>query len=364
MGVGARDELGSAEVGDGGHGMGDELGCAEQEKLRFPGEWEQHERTLLSWPYRDDLWLEHLEEVKKEHAALAKAIVQYEPVLVIADPGSGDEAQEMCGPLVDVVEFPIDDSWIRDNGPLVVYGPDGRIGLDFEFNGWGEKFAPWDSDDALPPLVCDELGLPVQKVDMVLEGGAVILDGEGTLITTEECLLNPNRNPDMSKAEMEEVLEQTLGATKVVWLPWGIYGDWITDGHVDGVAAYAAPAVVFAQSVPEGRKNTPDGKRLAENRAVLSAAKDAQGRSFTIIDFPLLPELEIHGEWTSHSYLNFYVLNSAVVVPLAGVPEDQEALLRIADAFPDREIVGVKTRTLTWGGGGVHCVTQQVPAGN
>ncbi len=332
--------------------------------VRAPAEWEPHSRCLMSWPCRMDLWGEKLKTVQAEYAAVAKAIAQFEPVLMVANTGSGADARQQCGENVEVVEFPIDDSWMRDNGPIFVLEDHKIVGRNFRFNSWGEKFAPWDKDDALPPLLCDHLNVGCRPVDMVLEGGGIVTDGQGTLITTESCLLNPNRNPTMSRSEIEATLKESLGIRKVIWLPGGL--DWGTDGHVDGVVAYLAPAKVLFEWAPP---DTEEGRSLRENRKALEAATDAEGRNFEIFEMPPINAPEIpyfapggsdeHGPFF---YINFYLANGGVVVSVAGVPaEDEKVLTCLRKLFPERRVVGVPVRTVEWGGGAIHCITQQVP---
>ena len=328
---------------------------------RMPAEWTPHERTLMAWPTRADLWGDVLAEARREYAAVARTIAGFEPVTMVARPGQGAGARELCGDGVEVVELPIDDSWFRDSGPIFVLGPDGeRAGVDFRFNSWGSKHSPWDADDRISALLLDRLGVPRIASSMILEGGAITVDGEGTLITTEQCLLHPNRNPGLTKAEIEAELIARLGVTKVIWLPYGGLEDTETDGHVDGVCAFTAPGRVLV-SLPDDPEH-PDVERMRANRAVLEAATDAKGRRLEILDLPQSAFVEVDGEETEVGYLNFYVANGGVVVPVADVPADAGALAVIAAAFPDRKVVGVRSRVVGFGGGGVHCITQQVPA--
>jgi agmatine deiminase len=333
-------------------------GPAVNNDSRTPGEHERQEATLMAWPYKTAIWEDKLAPLQAEIAAIARAIAAHQPVTMAAAPGHEAEARRACGPGVQVVGLEYDDCWTRDTGPIGVYRAGERIGLDWRFNCWGGKFPPWEKDDAFAAEACAALGMPAQPVDMVLEGGAVIIDGEGTLITTEECLLNENRNPDMTKAEIETTLKAEFGVTEVIWLPYGLAGDTITDGHVDGVAAFARPGVLVVQAGPAG---TPDHERLAKNRAVLERATDARGRHFELIEMRPYPTLSFGSYETSHSYVNYYVCNGAVIVPLCGrAADDAAALATLRAAFPEREVVGVVCPTVTYGGGGVHCVTQQV----
>ncbi|UCF80191.1 MAG: agmatine deiminase family protein [Acidobacteriota bacterium] len=327
--------------------------------VRWPAEWEPHSRCLMTWPHREDVWGDRsLKVVQGDYAAVAKTIARFEPLLMVANPGSGKDAKRQCGENVEVVEFPVDQAWMRDNGPIFVFEDKRLIGLNFRFNGWGAKYPPWENDDALPVPLCKHLNVECRSVDMVMEAGGIITDGEGTLITTEQCLLNPNRNPKMSRSDIEAVLRERLGVKKIIWLPWGLHDD-TTDGHVACVVYFAAPAKILVQTAPP---DTVDGPRLRENWKILEAATDARGRKFEMIEMPLLPSLTDPGPIGIHTYLNVYSPNGAVVVPLADVPEDEEALDRLRKVFPDREVVGVPLTNIAYGGGEVDCITQPMPA--
>ncbi|MER5886269.1 agmatine deiminase family protein [Streptomyces sp. NPDC001941] len=329
--------------------------------FRMPAEWAPHEGCLMAWPTRADLWDGVLDAAKREYAEVARAIARFEPVTMVAPPGSADDARAHCGEDVTVVELPLDDSWFRDSAPLFVLDDDGRrAGVDFRFNAWGRKHHPYDSDDRVSALLLEHLGVERIASDMVLEGGALTVDGEGTLITTEQCLLHPNRNPDLTRERIEAELKARLGVEKVVWLPYGGLLDTETDGHVDGVCAFAAPGKVVV-SLPDDPGH-PDHARMRANRAVLEHTTDARGRTFEVVEVPQTAYAEVAGAPVEVSYLNYYVANGGVVVPVAGVPQDAAALEVIASAYPDRKVVGVPAPVVAWGGGGVHCITQQVPA--
>jgi agmatine deiminase len=276
---------------------------------------------------------------------VANAVAALEPVLVVCRPGDRPAARAALAGEVEVWEAPIDDSWLRDSGPIFVRD-DGVRGIQFGFNAWGGKFPPWDDDATIAGRLCDRLGLPWERSPMILEGGAIAIDANGTLLTTEECLLNPNRNPDWSREEIEEELRSRLGATRVVWLPYGLLEDQDTDGHVDLVAAFAGPGRVALLSVEEAN---PNFARLEADREVLRAA------GLEVVD---VPGLRYDEDGTAISPLNLYVCNGGVVMSGA----DEGALEAVARAFPDREVVGVDAGTLAFGGGGPHCITQQVPA--
>lgn len=321
----------------------------------MPAEWAPHERTLMAWPCRTELWGELLEQARRDHAACAAAIAAFEPVTMVANPGEqAAAARAACAGGVEVVELAIDDSWLRDSGPIFVRGPGGqRYGVHFRFNAWGEKFSPWDSDERAGGELARRYGDEVITAPFVLEGGSIGVDGDGVLITTEECLLHPTRNPSMTKDEIEAGLQAHLGVDTVVWLEKGLVEDRDTDGHVDLIAAFTRPGEVLLQTGPPG---TEDEERMEANRAILEAAGIAVRR------MPVLPFAEVAGEDVAVSHMNFYLCNGGVVVPLSGRETDDEALAVIADAYPGRKVVGVPGAVLAYGGGGPHCITQQVPA--
>ena len=318
----------------------------------MPAEWATHERTLMAWPVREELWGPLLDDAKRDYAEIARTIVAYEPVLMVA--GDGYDARRHLGSEVEVVELPQDDSWIRDSGPIVVAAGANRLGVDFAFNGWGGKFGPYDADDALPERLCEYLGIPRERAEIVLEGGSISVDGEGTLVTTEQCLLDPSRNPDLDRDDLEEALQRLLGVERIVWLGKGLVEDVDTDGHVDNVCQFVAPGRVLLQTVADPRN--PNYANLLDNR---DRARDA---GLDVVELDLLPYEEVRGRPGVVPYTNFYVCNGAVVVPVADQPTDAEALDRIGACFPDREVVPVPGAVLAQGGGGVHCITQQVPA--
>jgi agmatine deiminase len=320
----------------------------------MPAEWAPHERTIMGWPCRDEIWGAQLGQAKADYAATANAVAAFEPLtMVCADAHDADEARAALTGEVEVVELPIDDSWLRDSGPIFVLDAGGaRAGVHFGFNSWGQKFTPYDADAAVGGLLIDRLGDRRYEAPFVLEGGSVAVDGEGTLLTTEQCLLHPNRNPDMTREEIEQGLRDFLGVEHVVWLGQGLAEDRDTDGHVDLIAAFIRAGQVLLQSTPPG---TPSSERMADNRSRLVAA------GLEVVDFPILPTLDVGGEEVAVGHLNFYLCNRAVIVPVAGLTTDAEALERIGAAYPDREVVGVPGGVIAFGGGGPHCITQQVP---
>src|SRR5690242_3545137 len=329
----------------------------------MPAEWSEHELTLMAWPVRLELWGDGLAEAKAEYAAVARAIAAFEPVLMVAPEGCASEVRDACGAAVETIELPIDDSWMRDSGPIFVTAPDRRrAGVDFRFNGWGEKFAPYERDDAMNAPLLAHLAIDRLPADLVLEGGSISVDGEGTLIATEQCLLHPSRNPSLSRAEIEERLREHLGVQTVIWIAGGLLEDHDTDGHIDNVAQFVAPGLVLAQTVDD--PSDPNHEPMAENAERLRAARDARGRPLEVIELGVLPRTTVRGEPGVVPYVNSYLANGVVVVPTCGDDPDRDAevLSRLGAVYAGREVVGVPGRMLAEGGGGVHCITQQVPA--
>ncbi|MFT4774054.1 MAG: agmatine deiminase [Candidatus Azotimanducaceae bacterium] len=334
---------------------------------RMPAEWERHQGCLMAWPTRRDLWNHHLDEARREYAATAAAIVAFEPVVMIAAPDDAAGARSMLPADVEVTAIAIDDSWIRDSGPIFTVGRAAgaaageRSGADFAFNSWGEKFEPWDQDAMVGQRVLEHLGVQRRPSSMVLEGGSITVDGAGTAITTVQCNRHPNRNPAMSREEVESELASMLGLDTVIWLPWGLIEDLDTDGHVDNVCTFVRPGVVLAHG-PGDDSSHPNHARMSANLNVLRTSLDTAGAPLEVIEVPQASYFNIDGDRYRNSYLNFYVANGGVVVPVADHPNDAAALAIIGAAFPEREVVGVPSRVLAYGGGGVHCITQQIPS--
>ena len=320
----------------------------------MPAEWAPHERTLMAWPARAELWRGQLAQAKEDYAATARAVAAFEPLtMVCADEGAAAEARAALPGEVEILVAPIDDSWLRDSGPIFVTGDGRRAGVHFGFNAWGEKFHPFDDDAAIGGRLVAHVGDDCFRAPLVLEGGSICVDGAGTLITTEQCLLHPSRNPQLSREEIEGLLIDFLGLERVVWLGQGLVEDRDTDGHVDLIAAFTKPGEVLLQSVPEGNPNFANCRENAER---LRAA------GIDVVELPHLPYAEVEGDSVACSYLNFYLCNDAVIVPVCGADTDPDALARIAEAYPGREAVPVPGAVVAWGGGGPHCITQQVPA--
>ena len=325
-----------------------------------PAETGPHERTLMAWPHREDLYGDLLEPMRDSYAQIARAIARFEPLLMIAHPDHAASARRTLGNEIEVVEMPIDDCWIRDSGPTYVHKPDGaRQAVDWRFNAWGGKHHPWDEDAKLAGRIGARQGEEVRKSWLYCEGGSLACDGEGTLVVTETSILNPNRNPGVNKALATEELKAMLGVEKVIWLP-GDPMDIETDGHIDGMLAFVRPGVVLFESNPNSAD--PHARILDANRKVLANETDARGRPFRIIDLPEAWDVVETSDTFCRSYINFALVNGAVLVPAYGVNGDAEAQAIIADAFPDREIIAINVSAIAPGGGAIHCITQEVPA--
>ncbi len=330
---------------------------------RMPAESAPHERTVLCWPTRRSLYGALLPEAERAHAEVASTIAHFEPVTMIAPPHAAERAAERCGSHVEVVELETDDSWFRDTGPIYVLSHDGtqRLALDWTFNSWGEKYRPWERDAALARAWAEHAGDDVRSVPMVLEGGSIAVDGDGTLVTTTQCLMHPNRNPQSTRAEIESLLRDELGVDVVLWLPHGLALDDDTDGHVDNVAAFARPGVLVVQGCADGVE--ADHLRAAVNRRCAAGSIDAGGRPIEVVEVPVLPFTEVAGRRVAVPYLNYYVGNGFVVVPVCGHDADADMVALVGEQYPNREVIALDVGSiLAYGGGGIHCITQQVPA--
>jgi agmatine deiminase len=333
--------------------------------LIAPARTAPHARTLIAWPTEREVWGAHRARAVDEYAALVAAIARFEPVTVVADPAQAAEARERCAPAgaVDVLELPIDDAWIRDSGPIYLTDGEGGVALvQLRFNAWGEKYLPYGRDADLPRALAAATGVRRYVSELTMEGGGFAVDGEGTLITTESVVMNENRNPGWTRERCEAALCDATGAEKVIWLEHGLAEDRDTDGHSDNVVQFAGPGHVVVQVAPD--RDNPNHAPLRENVERLRAATDARGRKLRITEIAQLPYTEeVDGQRFATPYVNFYPVNGAVIVPQLGAPGEAEAFATLADVFPDREVVGVPSVMLAYGGGGVGCVTQHVPAG-
>lgn len=333
-----------------------------EEGFRMPPEWAPHARTWMAWPVRESLWGKRMESARESYAAVARAIARFEPVTVIAEPSSVADVSLYCGSGVGCLPMEHDDSWMRDAGPTFLSDGAGNIaGVDWVFNGWGERYTPYDKDAELARRLCEHLDVERYESRMVLEGGAIHTDGDGTLLTTESVVFDPERNPDISRTDAERELCAMLGCEHVIWLGDGLTDD-DTGGHVDNLACFVAPGVVLALSTRDSRDS--NYAALQDNIDRLKKARDAKGRQLEVIEIeqPKARKGDQGGR-LALSYLNFYLTNAGVIVPQFEDARDDAALETIARAFPRREAVPVVATDLVHGGGGLHCITQQQPTG-
>jgi agmatine deiminase len=325
----------------------------------MPAEWTPHERCWMAWPCRRELWDEGLDAARTAYADVARAIARFEPVTMIAREADTADAAARCGGTVDILAMPLDDSWMRDVGPTFLRNDGGAVaGVAWRFNAWGGKYRGYAADAAVAGRLLDRLKLPRFDAPFVLEGGAIHSDGEGTVLTTESVLLNPNRGMAASRAEAEALLRDWLGAEKVIWLPAGMVADE-TDGHIDNVACFAAPGRVLALSAPD--RADPNHAGLAANLALLAAERDARGRPLDVVRIEQTTLPDAAGAPGAASYINFYIANVGVVMPAFMTDEDAPAAAAVRATFPGRVVVQVDARAIVQGGGGIHCITQQQP---
>ncbi|MEU9987452.1 agmatine deiminase family protein [Streptomyces sp. NPDC048045] len=329
---------------------------------RFGAEWESHTRTFMSWPALDAVWGEDLPYVRQDIARVARAVAEYEYVVLMAGPDQQKAAQKACGSQVEVVPLAVDDLWARDIVPVFVHDEGRVMGVDLNFNGWGNK-QQHTHDARVARTLLKKYGVRRTEAPLVAEGGSFETDGEGTLLVTESSLVNDNRNPGKSRDRIEAELKQTLGVRKVVWLK-GVRGQDITDAHVDSLVRFAAPGVVLLDKAHPAAPADAWSRASDQARSVLSEATDARGRRFEIIDLPQ-PDLDrITGEGDDFvsSYANFYVANDSVFLPRFGDRKaDDRARGILQEHFPRRDIVQVVIDTIASGGGGIHCSTHDQP---
>ncbi len=349
--------------------------------FRMPAEWEPHAGTWMAWPERPDTWREGARPARVAFAEVARAIAASEPVMVTASPAGVASASAALPRACRVVELATDDAWMRDIGPTFVVDDAGRRrGVDWIFNAWGGLegglYTPWDRDDAAADAILELEGAGRYRAPLVLEGGAIHTDGDGTLLTTEECVLDPNRNPGRTRPEVEAIFADLLGVEHVIWLGLGVFRDE-TGGHVDNLACFVRPGVVALTWTDD--RTDPQYERSLDARRRLEAATDARGRALevhlvhqpgplTMTDAEAAGLLAVDGskprrsgDRLAASYVNFFVANTRVVMPLLDERHDDQARDQLAALFPEREVIGVPAREILLGGGNVHCITQQAP---
>ena len=335
---------------------------------RMPAEWEPHEATWLSWPHNRDSWPGVFEGVEPAMASFVGALAECEPVHInVLDAAHEQHVRKVLAAFAPAERlsfhrFPTNDAWCRDHGAIFVTRPSAdapRLALDFDYNAWGGKYPPFDLDRKVGGMMAAALDLPrFAQPGIVLEGGSIEVNGAGALLTTEQCLLNPNRNPQLDRADIERILREAFGVTEIVWLGLGIEGD-DTDGHIDDLTRFFAPHSVLTVMEPNRRDN--NHAPLAANRRRL-AELQVGGRPLEVVELPR-PEAQYLGDQRlPASYANFYVANGAVLVPVFGCPQDDAACATIRDCFARRRVLPIDCRVLVAGLGTLHCLSQQVPA--
>ncbi|MEK7523740.1 MAG: agmatine deiminase family protein [Patescibacteria group bacterium] len=330
----------------------------------MPAEWEPHEGTWLSWPHNKEHWPGKFEPIPEVFAKIARALVAAgEKVFICVNDAKMEESAKKCiGNNVGQIQYfhiPTDASWARDHGPIFVRDAKKKLVMtDWIFNTWGGKYPPWDKDDRVPQEIAKIFKLPIVEPGIVMEGGSIEVNGKGTLLTTEQCLLNKNRNPHLSRQEVAKYLHDYLGATNILWLKEGIIGD-DTDGHIDDIARFTdAQTVVCA--VEEDPKDE-NYEILKKNFEDLKKMKDQDGKAFRIMELPMPEPVVYNGQRLPASYINFYIANKAVLVPTFNCSRDKKALQILGELFPGHKIVAIDCVDLVWGLGTIHCSTQQQP---
>jgi agmatine deiminase len=335
----------------------------------MPPEWAPHRGTWLSWPHKEESWPGKFEPVPATFAEMVRVLSTGEEVHLNASPEVADAARDALRAAgvgasnVFFHPFPTNDAWCRDHGPCFVQRQVGgqleEAIVDWGYNAWGGKYPPFDLDDVIPTKVGAEFGIKVFHPGIVMEGGAIDVNGAGTLLTSESCLLNKNRNPQLSKEEIEGYLRDYYGVTQILWLGDGIAGD-DTDGHIDDMTRFTDPRTLVTAVEPDPADENHEP--LRENRLRLETMRDQEGRPFRILDLPMPPALYHDDQRLPASYANFYIANGVVLMPGYHPPTDAKARTVLAQAFPDREIVVIDSVDLVWGLGSFHCVSQQWPA--
>lgn len=335
--------------------------------LRWPAEWEPHTATWLVWPQNPDTWPGQLEAARREYAVFVRELAAREPVELLVGTAEVERAAESqlraAGADRDRLRFhriATNDAWIRDSGPTFVHAADGSVQpIGFGFDSWGQKYPPFDLDDAVPDRIAEALGSKALRPGFVLEGGSVDGNGRGCVLTTESCLLHPNREIGRSREQMEQRLARWLGARQVLWLADGIAGD-DTDGHIDDFARFVAADLIVTAC--EANSRDANHAPLAAARAQLRALRDLQGKPFRIAELPMPPPQLVGAARCPASYANFYLANGVALVPVFGAASDARALAILRELLPGRDVVGVPAGFLVLGLGTLHCLSQQQPA--
>ena len=337
-----------------------------QRGFYFPGEWHPHQATWLSWPHNPETYPD-LNRILPAYLQFVEILSRGERVCINVFDGIMSRkvgellgAARCCMDNIYLYIHPTDDCWIRDHGPSILIHKSGaRLLLDWEFNAWGRKYKPWASDDRIPSLIAEELGLKRVTPGIVLEGGSVEFNGRGTVITTMSCLLNPNRNPGLDKTALERILCDNFSLTNVLWLQGGIVGD-DTDGHVDDIVRFVDERTVVA--AVETSRCADNWKPLHDNVKALRGMTLEDGKPVSTVEIPMPGPIVHNGIRLPASYTNFYIANGVVIVPVFSQPNDEVALGILQELFPDRAVHAIEASAVVWGLGAFHCLSQQEPA--
>lgn len=327
----------------------------------MPPEWYPHAGCWMAWPCHQATWEKMgMQQAKMAYADVAKAIARFEPLTLLVNPKDQDEAMSLCGSSLRYTPLLLDDSWTRDTGPTFLLNGENQLaGIDWQHNAWGGNYPHHAHDDKMARAIIEEAQAQYFQAPLVMEGGAFHVDGEGTVLTTKECLLNANRNPHLSQADIDHYLHAYLGTNKTIWLNKGLFGDE-TDGHIDEIACFIAPGKVLCLVTSD--KDDINYWPLQENVDTLKSARDAKGRPFEIITVEQPPATFLNGERLTLSYINFYRANHGIVMPSFGHPQyDEKAYQLFRSLFNDTDIIQLDALAIFAGGGGIHCITQQQP---
>lgn len=327
----------------------------------MPAEWHPHQCCWMAWPCHQETWSAiGLARARRAYAQVAQAIAQFEPVMMLVSPADEHSARELCGKFASIILQPLNDSWLRDTGPSFLINQQGQLaGIDWLFNAWGENYADYSLDQQIAKKVITHSGVQYIHAPLIMEGGSFHVDGEGTLLTSKECLLNTNRNPHLTQAQIEQHLCDFLAVKHIIWLNKGLIGDE-TDGHIDELATFIAPGKVLCLITSD--KSDPNYAILQENRQILETATDAQGRKLEVYCVEQPPATLLAGTRLTLSYINFYHANKGIVMPAFGNEHfDTAALSLFSQLFPQYTIKQIDALDIFAGGGGIHCITQQQP---
>ena len=327
----------------------------------MPAEWYPHERCWMAWPCHVSSWSKvGLERARIAYARVAEAIAQFEPVTMLVNPGDEESARQYCKKNITLVTLPINDSWIRDTGPTFLLNQAKELaGIDWIHNAWGGNYPDYALDNQIASAVIELTNAKYFHAPLVMEGGSFHVDGEGTILTSRECLLNANRNPNLSQQVIEQYLYDYLAGEQIIWLNQGLLGDE-TDGHIDEIACFVAPGKVLCLITKD--QQDPNFLRLEENFEILKAAKDAKGRKLEVFTVEQPPATYLEEERLTLSYINFYLANKGIVMPAFGYESyDKAANQLFHQLFPNHQIAQIDALDVFAGGGGIHCITQQQP---